>query len=383
MHIEKIFLQNYRNFNELVLNPEVAINIFLGQNAQGKTNILESINFASLGKSRAAKDFELVRQGETSALIRINFFKADISHEIAIEISADRKRRRVLMDGNAIKFREIVGKLNSVMFSPEDLFMFKNSPAVRRKFLDGEISQASPIYFNNLVIYNRLTDQRNNLLKKIREGFASPADLDLWTEQLANAAAKITVKRLQAIDKLNFLANEAQKKISSQAENLSINYDFHGLLDFKVEELQKICLQENELATWYHDTLKARKFLDIKRGSTSLGPHLDDLQFFINGRELKSYGSQGQLRTAALSLKLSELKFLKLETGEYPILLLDDVMSELDADRREQLLKFLRQEKIQTLITATEKAYFPPEEFGKIFYVKAGNLVDRAEVENS
>jgi len=375
MHIEKIFLKNYRNFNELNLSPEVAINIFLGQNAQGKTNILESINFASLGKSRATKDFELVRQGENSALIKINFFKADISHELAIEISADRRRRRVLLDGNAIKFREIVGKLNSVLFSPEDLFMFKNSPAVRRKFLDSEISQASPIYFNNLVTYSRLVDQRNNLLKKIREGFATSADLDLWTEQLANSAAKITVKRLESIDKLNFLADDAQKKISSQSENLAINYDFHGLLDFKVEDLQKICRQENELATWYHETLKARKFFDIKRGSTSLGPHLDDLQFFINDRELKLYGSQGQLRTAALSLKLSELKFLKLETGEYPILLLDDVMSELDADRREQLLKFLRQEKIQTLITATEKAYFPAQEFGKIFYVKAGALV--------
>ena len=373
-------MKDYRNFNELNLSPEVAINIFLGQNAQGKTNILESINFASLGKSRAAKDFELVRQGENSALIKINFFKADISHELAIEISADRKRRRVLLDGNAIKFREIVGKLNSVFFSPEDLFMFKNAPAVRRKFLDSEISQASPIYYNNLVIYNRLTDQRNNLLKKIREGFATPADLDLWTEQLANAAAKITIKRLESIDKLNFLADEAQKKISSQAENLSINYDFHGLLDLNLDDVKKICRQENELATWYHETLKARKFFDIKRGSTSLGPHLDDLQFFINGRELKLYGSQGQLRTAALSLKLSELKFLKLETGEYPILLLDDVMSELDADRREQLLKFLRQEKIQTLITATEKAYFPAEEFGKIFYVKSGCLVDGAEV---
>ena len=375
MHIEKIFLKNYRNFDELNLNPEVAINIFLGQNAQGKTNILESIHFASLGKSRAAKDFELVRQGENFALIKINFFKADISHELAIEISADRKKRKVLLDGNSIKFREIVGKLNSVMFSPEDLFMFKNSPAVRRKFLDSEISQASPIYFKNLVTYNRLVDQRNNLLKKIREGFASPADLDLWTEQLANSAAKITVKRLQSIDKLNFLADDAQKKISSQSENLSINYDFHGLLDLNPAELKKICRQENELATWYHETLKARKFFDIKRGSTSLGPHLDDLQFFINERELKLYGSQGQLRTAALSLKLSELKFLKIETGEYPILLLDDVMSELDFFRREQLLKFLRQEKIQTLITATEKAYFPPQEFGKIFYVKAGALV--------
>ena len=377
MYIKEIFLKNYRNFDELNLNLEVAINIFLGKNAQGKTNILESINFSSLGKSRAAKDFELVRRGENFAWIKIIFFKADISHELKIEISAERKikRRKVFLDGNEIKFREIVGKLNSVLFSPEDLFMFKNSPAIRRKFLDSEISQASPIYFANLVTYNRLVEQRNNLLKQIREGISSPQNLDLWMEQLSNAAAKITVKRLQSIDKLNFLADDAQKKISSQSENLSICYDFHGLLDLNPAELKRICRQENELATWYHETLKARKFFDIKRGSTSLGPHLDDLQFFINERELKLYGSQGQLRTATLSLKLSELKFLKLETGEYPILLLDDVMSELDFFRREQLLKFLRQEKIQTLITATEKAYFPSQEFGKIFYVKAGALV--------
>ena len=378
MYITEIFLKNYRNFDELSLNLEVAINIFLGKNAQGKTNILESINFSSLGKSRAAKDFELVRRGENFAWIKIIFFKADISHELKIEISAERKikRRKVFLDGNEIKFREIVGKLNSVLFSPEDLFMFKNSPAIRRKFLDSEISQASPIYFANLVTYNRLVEQRNNLLKQIREGISSPQNLDLWTEQLSNAAAKITVKRLESVEKLSELANAAQKKISSDAENLSIQYEFHGLQDLNPAEVEKICRDENKLADWYHKTLNARKFSDIKRGATSLGAHLDDLKFFVNDAELKIYGSQGQLRTAALALKLAELRFLKFETGEYPILLLDDVMSELDAFRREQLLNFLEQEKIQTLITATEKAYFPEKNFGKIFYVKSGQIVD-------
>ena len=374
MQITKIFLKDYRNFDELNLKPEVAINIFLGRNAQGKTNILEAVNFASLGRSRATKDFELVRRGEIAALIRINFLKADISHELAIEISASSKSRRVLLDGNEIKFRALVGKLLSVMFSPEDLFMFKNSPSVRRKFLDAEISQSSPIYFSSLVTYNRLVAERNNLLKKIREGLVSPANLDLWTEQLSIAAAKITSMRLLAIDKLNLLANAAHKKISSQAENFSVRYDFHGLQNFDRGEFEKICLQEEKLAKCYHDILIDRKFFDIKRGSTSLGPHLDDLQFFINGNELRLYGSQGQLRTAALSLKLADLQFLKSETGEYPILLLDDVMSELDADRREQLLNFLVREKIQTLITATEEAYFPPEHFGKIFYVESGMI---------
>ena len=385
MHIAEIFFKDFRNFSELNLTTENAINIFLGRNAQGKTNILEAIYFSSIGRSRAAKDSELIRWEKDCAIIRINFFRADVSHSIAIEFSTDKKRRKILLDGGAIQFRGLIGKLNSVMFSPEDLFMFKNSPSVRRKFLDGEISQASPVYFADLAKYNRLVDQRNNLLKKIREGLASPANLDLWSEQLAIYAAKITLKRLQSVDKLNFLANLMQRKISAQSENLSIIYDVHGPENSDREKLKSIGLNldakkfnknlnEKNLADFYRETLQARKFSDIKRGSTSLGPHLDDLKFFINGRELKIFGSQGQMRTAALALKLSELQFLKSETGEYPILLLDDVMSELDAARREQLLNFLRREKIQTFITATEKEYFPRQKFGKYFFVTNGKV---------
>lgn len=366
MHISKIFLKNYRNFDEQNLNLEVAINIFLGKNAQGKTNILESIYFSSIGKSRAAKDFELVQIEKDFAQIRLEFFKANISHTLAIEILPAKKLRRVFLDGNQIKFREIVGKINSVMFSPEDLFLFKNSPGARRKFLDSEISQGSAIYFFNLLSYNRVVEQRNNLLKKIREGLAAEKNLDLWTEQMSIYAAKIVLQRLIAIKKLNLLANAVQEKISSQAEKLSIKYNLHGLK--RKSEDAKI------LTDYYRENLEYRKFFDIKRGATSIGPHLDDLKFFINKQELKIFGSQGQLRTAALALKLAELQFLKDETGEYPILLLDDVMSELDAERREQLLQFLAEEKIQTLITATDAAYFPKSFCGKIFEVSGGKI---------
>lgn len=367
MHISKIFLKNYRNFDELNLNFEVAINIFFGKNAQGKTNILESIYFSTIGKSRATKDFELVRVGKNFLQIRLEFFKANISHTLAIELLPEQKNRRVFLDGNPIKFREIVGKLNSVMFSPEDLFLFKNSPSIRRKFLDSEISQASPIYFQNLLSYNRIVEQRNNLLKKIREGLAKENTLDLWTEQIANFAAKIVLQRISAVEKLNFLANNAQKKISSQAEKLLIKYDLHGL--------KKTSTDEKILTEIYRENLSAKKFLEIKRGATLIGPHLDDLKFFLNDRELKIFGSQGQLRTAALALKLAELNFLREETGEYPILLLDDVMSELDFVRREQLLKFLSEEKIQTLITATDAAYFPKDFAGKFFEVSNGKIL--------
>lgn len=361
MYAAEIFLKDWRNLAEINLRPEGAINIFLGNNAQGKTNILESINFASLLRSRAGKESELIRWGETAAILRIRYVKAGVSHNLAIEISTERKRR-ILLDANPIRPRELIGKLNSVLFSPEDLFMFKSSPMIRRKFLDAQISQAMPIYFLELSKYNRLVELRNALLKKIREGSTPASDLELWDEQLAEYAAKVISKRLMAVDKLNSLANSVQKKISAQAETLSVVYDLRGVESY------------GNLTEDFLEALRSRRFKDIQRGYTSIGAHLDDLKFFINGRELKLFGSQGQLRTAALALKLSELKFLKSATGEYPILLLDDVMSELDAERRELLLEFLSREKIQTLITATDRAYFPSQHFGKIFMVKGGRI---------
>ena len=368
MKISKIFLKDFRNFAELDLNLSETVNIFLGRNAQGKTNILESINFASLGTARISKDTELVRWSQPSALIRLNFSKADVSHDLAIEIPADRRRRRILFDGNAVKMRDFIGKLNAVMFSPEDLFMFRNSPVTRRRFLNIVIAQASPIYFSELTTYNRLLEQRNNLLKKIRENMASPNNLELWNEQLADAAAKILARRINAVENLKVLADEMQKEISAQSENLSLEYEIHDLKN--VDAPQNFSVEY--LKSWYHKIFSARNFSDVKRGSTSFGAHLDDLNFFINGKELRLYGSQGQLRTTALALKLSEIQMLKNSAGEYPILLLDDVMSELDARRREKLLEFLLSQKIQTLITATEKAYFPEKICGKVFFVENG-----------
>lgn len=363
MQILEISLKDWRNLADVTFRPEPTINIFLGQNAQGKTNILEAINYASLLKSRAGKEAELIRWEQPAALLRIKFLKAGVAHELAIEVSAERKRR-ILLDANPIRPRELIGKLNSVFFSPEDLFMFKSSPATRRKFLDAQISQAMPIYFLELSKYTKLVEVRNALLKKIRDGSALTTELDLWDEQLADFAGRVIDKRLRSIYKLNSLANFMQQKISAQAETLSIVYDMRGF-----------DLQEN-IAENFLKALRARRFKDIQSGSTNIGAHRDDLKFFVNGRELKLFGSQGQLRTAALALKLSELEFLKSETGEYPLLLLDDVMSELDASRREMLLKFLSRERIQTLITATDRAYFPSKPFGKIFSVKSGRLIE-------
>ena len=370
MKIFKISLQNFRNFFELDLKLSDTVNIFLGRNAQGKTNILESINFASLGTARVSKDTDLVRWNQDAALVKINFSKADVSHDLAIEIPADKRRRRILFDGNSVKMRDFIGKLNSVMFAPEDLFIFRNSPAARRRFLNILLAQAAPIYFSELATYNRLVEQRNNLLKKIREGLASASNLELWNEQLATAAAKITAKRIIAVENLKVLADDMQQKISAQNETLSIKYEFHDSKEVAAPQN----FNADYLQNWYHEIFSARNFLDVKRGSTSFGPHLDDLNFFINEKELRLYGSQGQLRTTALALKLAEIQMLKNSAGEYPLLLLDDVMSELDVQRRQKLLEFLFTQKIQTLITATEKAYFPAQNPAKIFFIENGAL---------
>jgi len=373
MNVTEIFLKDFRNFSELKLNLSDEVNIFLGRNAQGKTNILESVQFASLLKSRAARLGELIKWGQIESFVKVNFKKADVSQDVAVELNAEKKSRRLLVNGNAERSKNFVGRLNTVMFSPEDLFMFKSSPASRRQFLDGEISQASPNYFENLASYNRLVTQRNNLLKKIREGTARTSNLAMWNEPLAKFAAAITSRRLIAVDCLNTVANSVHKKISAQNENLAVTYEICGLnFDFG-KSFYKENFKKN-LADWYMKNFSARTNTDIERGTTTLGPHHDDLKFFVDGNELKLFGSQGQLRTTALALKLSELELLKSAFGEYPVLLLDDVMSELDAERREQLLTFLLQKKIQTLITATESKYFPAPKFGTMFEVKAGRI---------
>ena len=364
LNVNNIQLKDFRNFDELTLTPRSVINVFIGKNAQGKTNLLEAIHFASLGRSqRVQKESDLIRWNQQQAIIRLIFNKLGVEQTAAFEVSAD-KPRRILVNEQPVKVRQLVGKFNTVLFAPEDLFLIKGSPVNRRKFLDAEISQASPVYFNNLLNYNRILTQRNSLLKLIKEGRAKTDSLSLWNEQLSEIAVKVIEKRLESIKKINELANGLQQKISSELEQLEIVYEMHG---------DEICSGEN-LNVWYKSKLDEMQMSDIARGSTSFGPHHDDIKFLINRRDLRSFGSQGQQRTAVLALKLSELEFLKIETGDYPVLLLDDVMSELDSNRRKQLLAFLNQQKIQTFITATDKAYFDVDSTADFFKVENGTV---------
>lgn len=364
MFVRSILLRNYRNYSELSLALDPNINVFLGANAQGKTNIIEAVYYASLGRShRTHTDTDLIRWQQPGAVVQIDFERMGVANHLEIQFSRE-TRRRILMNEHPIRPKELIGSINTVLFSPEDLFLIKGAPAGRRRFLDGEISQASPAYYHELQQYTRIVTQRNTLLKRIREHKAAPDMLDLWDPQLVSSAVKITLKRQEAVRKLNMLANLMQRRISDNQENLSIKYEIHGMEDDMTKDL----------VSWYNKELNSHREIDILRGTTSRGPHHDDIILAINGINLRSFGSQGQQRTGVLSLKLSELEFLRSETGEYPILLLDDVMSELDVTRRRQLMDFISRERIQTMITATDAAYFPQDRIGTCFWVKAGQV---------
>ena len=366
MLIRSIQLRNYRNYDNLALDFAPDINVFLGANAQGKTNIIEAVYYASLGRShRTHQDQELIRWEQPAASVHLRFAQFDVENELEFQFARG-KRRRILFNGHPIRTKDLIGSLNTVLFSPEDLYLIKGAPTERRRFLDGEISQASPAYYHELVKYNRIVQQRNNLLKKIRDHEARPAMLDLWDTQLIASGVRIIRKRLEAVQKLNMLANLMQRRISGNQENLRVAYEIHGAADEKVT---------NDLDSWYNKELAGKRELDILRGTTSRGPHHDDLVLTVNGVNLRAYGSQGQQRTGVLSLKLAELEFLRSETGEYPVLLLDDVMSELDVTRRQQLIAFLQREHIQTIITATDAAYFPEQHRGTFYRVHAGHVM--------
>ena len=365
MKVRGLQLINYRNYKELELSLSDTINIFLGQNAQGKTNIVEAVYYAAVGNSyRTNQEADLIQWDAPGGSVKLLFERLGVENVLEFTFSRE-KRRRILYNSQPIRLKELIGAMNAVLFSPEDLFLIKGAPAGRRRFLDIEISQASPSYYHELASYNRLLLQRNTLLKRIRERSAKASMLEMWDGQLAASAARIVTKRLEAVKKLNMLANLMQRRISGNEENLTVAYEQSGAAGETVTD---------DLVSWYNKKIEESVENDIWRGSTSVGPHRDDLMLEVNGIELKAFGSQGQQRTGVLALKLSELEFIRSETGEYPVLLLDDVMSELDAGRREQLLQFIRREHIQTIITATDEAYFPAQRIGRYYRVNAGHI---------
>lgn len=371
MQITELTLRSYRSYETLHLAFDPGVQIFIGANAQGKTNIIEALYYAAFGRShRTSSDAELIRVGADGAHIGLSFRRHDVPGELSFTFARG-ARRRITYAGESLRQRDLVGLLPMVLFSPEDLFLVKGAPALRRRYLDAELSQASPAYYGELLRYTRILKQRNAVLKDIRERLAAPDDLSPWDAQLARSAAYIVTRRIAAVAQLGALSARVQAVLAA-GEELALAYEIAGAgaEDFAEDDMTE------SLHLWYNKMLCEGRARDIARAVTGVGPHLDDLVLRVGGMSLRSYGSQGQQRTGALALKLAELFYLQENIGEAPILLLDDVMSELDADRRRALLDFIRHEHIQTFITATDAAYFPAERMGTYRYVEAGTVRD-------
>ena len=335
MWISDIKLINFRNYKNEFLQLEDNINVFYGQNAQGKTNIIEAIFLASLGKSfRAKKENELIKFDENFCVVEISYHKKDRDGKIKFEIG---NKKNIFVNGVKIKkLSELFGNINIVIFTPDDINTIKGGPEERRRFLDIMISQLRPNYMHILSLYNKTIDERNSYLKQIKLENKDSNLLEIWDEKLADYGVKINQYRKEFIEKIKNKISSIHSDITKNTEKIEIEY----ISD---------CSKKEE----YLHLLKERKNLDIIKGFTTKGIHRDDFSILINGKKVSVYGSQGQNRTAMLSLKLSELQVVYDEIGEYPILLLDDFMSELDESRKINFLENIS--KTQVLITCTEK----------------------------
>ena len=344
MFLKGITLQNYRNYEALELDTDRKVNLFIGPNAQGKTNLLESIFVLALTKShRTSKDKELIGWNGKEASIHGEVEKRYGNVTLDLVYSGQGKKAKI----NGLEQRKLsgfVGTMNVVMFAPEDLEIVKGAPSIRRRFLDMEIGQVQPGYLYTLQQYAKVLVQRNNYLKSAGPGQAQNALMEVWNMQLAEHGVKIMKKRKQFIEKLKTWAAAIHSGITAGGEELSVTY--RPSFEMAGEEDESVLFEQ------FMIKLAQVKDQEYRRGVTLAGPHRDDMAFHINGKEAQVYGSQGQQRTTALSLKLAEIELIREEIGEYPLLLLDDVLSELDQHRQTQLIETF-QGKVQTFITAT------------------------------
>lgn len=355
--IESIELKNYRNYDQLHMEFNPGTNILYGNNAQGKTNILEAIYVCCTTKShRGSKDREMIHFHEEESHIKLNIRKNDVPFRIDMHLKKN-KAKGVAINGIPIrKASELFGIVNVVFFSPEDLNLIKNGPAERRKFIDIELCQLNKLYVHSLVSYNRILVQRNKLLKELFFKPEFEETLDIWDMQLVQYGKEIIRYRRDFITQLNEILYDIHLKLSGDQEHLKIVYD----PDVNEEQ--------------FEEELKRSRPADLKQKITLTGPHRDDIEFFIDDIDIRKYGSQGQQRTAALSLKLAEIELVKKLVRDYPILLLDDVLSELDGSRQNHLLSAINH--IQTMITCTGLEDFINNRFqiDRLFQVVEGTV---------
>ena len=359
MIIEGMRLKDFRNYENLDISFSEGINIFYGDNAQGKTNLLEAIFLASTTKSpRGSKEREMIRLGCEEAHIRLYMTKQDVGHKIDMHLKKNNPKGAAI-DGIRIKkSTELYGMLHVISFSPEDLHVIKMGPSERRRFMDMELCQLDRIYTSNLQSYNRVVFQRNNLLKQLGYDKSLEGTLEVWNEQLIGFGSEIIKTRKRFIEELLPILEKKHEGISGGKEKLEIRY------------------VPNVTPENFREKLNENLEREIFLKQTLYGPHKDDLGFFINGDAVRVYGSQGQQRSAALSLKLAEIELVKRKINDRPVLLLDDVLSELDRKRSLSLFKEIQD--VQTFLTCTglEEFIEKERESKKVFHVAAGKIIN-------
>ena len=358
MKLKKIKLQNFRNYEALSIQLDENTNIFYGNNAQGKTNILEAVSVAATTKShRNAKDKELIHFENNEAHIEIELEKNNLEYVVDVHLKKHSPKGIAINKIPIKRASELFGVVNIVFFSPEDLNIIKNGPSERRKFIDLELSQLNKVYLSDLVSYNKVIMQRNKLLKSGINKQDLLINLEIWDEQLVKYGSKIISERSKFIKDTNKIIQSIHLELSDNKEKLDLKYE------------------KNVEVINFHQAIKKYRDRDIQMKCTTVGPHKDDLGVYINNFDIRKFGSQGQQRTAALSLKLAEIELVKERINDTPILLLDDVLSELDQSRQHILLDKICG--IQTLVSCTGVEEFIKHRFNinKVFCVENGNIL--------
>lgn len=365
MIIKSLELADFRNYNSLHIDFSKGTNILYGDNAQGKTNILEAIYLSATTKShKGSKDKDIVNFNKEESHIRTYLEKDGMDVRVDMHLRKN-KTKGIAIDGQKIKkAAELLGLLNVVFFSPEDLSIIKNGPAERRRFVDMELCQLDQFYLYNLNHYNKIVNQRNKLLKDMYFNPSLRETLNIWDSQLVSFGSKIIERRHLFVEQLNDIIYNIHKKLSGDKEELKVTYE----PDVSIEDYEK--------------SLTMCQDKDVKLKQTTVGPHRDDFCFMVKDVDIRKFGSQGQQRTAALSLKLSEIELVKKIANENPVLLLDDVLSELDSHRQNYLLSTIGE--IQTIITCTGLDEFVNNRFeiDKVFEIENGKIINSSDKES-
>ena len=365
MHILSLRLHDFRSYRQVLLSPPPGATVFVGENGAGKTNLLEAVHLCCLGRShRTMNDREMIREGQLTAAVQVKVQREDGVDDVGVRLYAPdaHKRKLLYINGKtASRTGELMGHVTCVMFSPEDLDIVRGAPQGRRRFLDMLLSQCGKGYFYALQQYNSALKQRNALLHDIAKG-ASAATLAAWDEQLCAAAAPVVKSRQYAAQALNQYACGHYAHIGGRTgETFALRYQGHLCESTRPAEDMLRLLQQSRAE-------------DIRRMTTTVGPHRDDLLLTLSGRDMRAFASQGQMRTAVLSMRLAELDMLKSRSGETPLLLLDDVLSELDGGRRTRLLE--RIAGVQTLLTCTDLSDLSGAQPAAILRVQHGEITE-------